>query len=68
MQPSPTTSHHCKFRCDPPRPGRCIDRCPKSTLFEVNFTLDTALILTNRLALQVNYLLPEPSQSSGVFR
>ncbi len=68
MQPSPTTNDHSKFRCDPTRPGRCIDRCQKSTLFEVVFTLGTALILANPLALQVNYLLPEASQSSGVFR
>ncbi len=68
MQPSPTTTNHSKLRYDPSRPVRCIDRCQKSTLFEVVFTLHSALILTNPLVLQFNYLLPEALQSSGVFR
>jgi len=68
MQPSSTNTDHSKFRCAQPRSGRCIDRCQKATVFEVVFTLGTALMFTNLLALQVNYLLREASQSSGMFR
>jgi len=68
MQPSPTTNDHPKFRCAQTRPGRCIAQCQKTTLFEVDFTLRSALILANPIVLQVNYLLPEASQSSGMLR
>ncbi len=68
MQPSPATNDHSKFRCEQSRPGPCIDRYQKTTLFEVVFTHHSVLILANPLALQVNYLLPKASQISDMFR
>jgi len=68
MQPSPATNDHSKFRCEQPRPGRCIARCQKTTVFAVTFALSSALIPANPLVFQVSPLLPEASQSSGLFK